>query len=257
MLLGVPTRDDWDGGQEEGAIDGRRLAQLVASPAERRLFRTERIEPIADSVVAFLVDCSGSMKEHAESVAMLVDVFARALERAGVASEALGFTTGAWNGGRARRDWQRAGRPSHPGRLNETLQIVFKDGDTTWRRARPAIASLLKTDLYREGVDGEAVEWACSRLRVRSEARRVLIVVSDGSPMDGATALANDPHYLDHHLQDVVERQTRDGGVEIVGIGVGLDLSPYYRRSHVLDLSSAIGDRAFREVIETLARGPS
>src|SRR5690606_40352390 len=124
-LLAVPVRDDWNAGQEEGYVDGRRLAQLIASPAERRLFRTERLEPAAQCLVAFLIDCSGSMKQHAESVAMLVDVLARALEMAGVATEILGFTTGAWNGGRALRDWQRAGRPPHPGRLNEACHVVF------------------------------------------------------------------------------------------------------------------------------------
>jgi cobaltochelatase CobT len=252
-LLAVPARDGWDGGQEEGHIDGRRLAQLVASPTERRLFRSERFEPLADCVVSFLIDCSGSMREHAESVAMLVDVMARALEQAGVASEILGFTTGAWNGGRARRDWLRAGKPAHPGRLNERCHIVFKDADTPWRRARPAIAALLKADLFREGFDGEAVDWACTRLLARAEERRLLLVVSDGSPMDSATKLANDAHYLDHHLRDVVARREQAGGVAIAGVGVGLDLSPYYSRSHVLDLAASTGNTIFREITELIA----
>ncbi|SFQ68385.1 cobaltochelatase CobT [Variovorax sp. OK605] len=252
-LLAEPERDGWDGGQEEGLIDGRRLAQLVASPTERRLFRTERMAPVADCVVTFLIDCSGSMKEHAESVAMMADVFARALEQAGVASEVLGFTTGAWNGGRAQREWVRAGRPPHPGRLNERCHIVFKAAATPWRRARPAMAALLKADLFREGIDGEAVDWACVRLRQRSEARKLLLVISDGSPMDSATHLANDAHYLDHHLRDVVARQEQRGDIAIAGIGVGLDLSPYYSRSHVLDLATSSGNTLFREVIELMA----
>src|SRR2546423_984210 len=118
-LLALPVRDGWDGSQEEGYIDGRRLAQLVASPTERRLFRVERHEPVADCLVSFLIDCSGSMTQHIESVAMLVDVFVRALEQADVASEVLGFTTGAWNGGRALRDWRRARRPPQPRRLDQ------------------------------------------------------------------------------------------------------------------------------------------
>ncbi|SCX58880.1 cobalt chelatase [Variovorax sp. EL159] len=252
-LLADPTRDGWDSGQEEGLIDGRRLAQLVASPTERRLFRTERMEPVADSLVTFLIDCSGSMKEHAESVAMMVDVFARALEQAGVASEVLGFTTGAWNGGRAQREWVRAGRPAHPGRLNERCHLVFKAAATPWRRARPAMAALLKADLFREGIDGEAVDWACARLRQRTEERKLLLVISDGSPMDSATHLANDAHYLDHHLRDVVARQEQRGDIAIAGIGVGLDLSPYYSRSHVLDLATSTGNTIFREVIELMA----
>ncbi|MBB4224746.1 cobaltochelatase CobT-related protein [Variovorax guangxiensis] len=252
-LLAEPERDGWDGAQVEGLVDGRRLAQLVASPTERRLFRTERMEPLADCIVTFLIDCSGSMKEHAEPVAMMVDVFARALEQAGVACEVLGFTTGAWNGGRPQREWVRAGRPPHPGRLNERCHIVFKAAATPWRRARPAMAALLKADLFREGIDGEALDWACMRLRQRGEARKLLMVISDGSPMDSATHLANDAHYLDHHLRDVVARQEQRGDIEIAGIGVGLDLSPCYSRSHVLDLANPSGNTIFREVIGLMA----
>jgi len=254
-LLAVPARDGWDGSREEGHIDGRRLAQLIVSPTERRLFRVEREDPVSDCVVSFLIDCSGSMKQHVESVAMLVDVFVRALEQAGAASEVLGFTTGAWSGGRAQRDWQRAGRPRHPGRLNEVCHMVFKDADTPWRRARPDIAALLKADLFREGIDGEAVDWACERLEGRSEGRRLLVVVSDGSPMDSATELANDTHYLDHHLRDVVARREQGGRVGICAVGVGLDLSPYYRRSRALDLDpgSPIGNDVFRDIAAMLA----
>ncbi|MEJ8825846.1 cobalt chelatase [Variovorax humicola] len=253
-VFAVDSRNEWEGSQEEGSIDGRRLSQLIASPTERRLFRIERQEPAADGVVSFLVDCSGSMKQHVETVAMLVDVFARALEQAGVASEVLGFTTGAWNGGRALRDWQRARRPAHPGRLNEACHMVFKDADTPWRRARPDIAALLKSDLFREGVDGEAIDWACARLRGRSEGRRLLIVISDGSPMDSATQLANDAHYLDHHLREVVARHAQQGGVEVYGVGVGLDLSPYYRRNRVIDAVAPLRNEVFSEIVAMIAR---
>ena len=252
-LLAQPVRDGWDGAQEQGRIDGRRLAQLVVSPTERRLFRIEREEPAADCVVSFLVDCSGSMKQHIESVALMVDVFVRALEQAGVASEVLGFTTGAWNGGRALRDWRRAGQPQHPGRLNEACHMVFKDADTPWRRARRAIAALLKADLFREGIDGEAVDWACTRLDGRTERRRLLVVLSDGCPMDSATNLANDAHYLDDHLREVVARREQGGAVEIYGVGVGLDLSPYYRSSQALDLSASVSNEAIREIVAMIA----
>jgi cobaltochelatase CobT len=252
-LLSRPARDGWDGGREEGRVDGRRLAQLIVSPTERRLFRVERQDPRADCLVSFLIDCSGSMKQHIESVAMLIDVFVRALDDAGVASEVLGFSTGAWNGGRAQRDWHRAGRPRHPGRLNEVCHLVFKDAETPWRRARRAIAALLKADLFREGIDGEAVDWACTRMLGRSESRRILIVVSDGCPMDCATQLANDAHYLDHHLRDVVARREQEGAVEIFGLGVGLDLSPYYRRALALDLSSSVRNEVFGEIAGMIA----
>ncbi len=252
-LLARPQADGWDGAQEDGRIDGRRLAQLVASPAERRLFRQERIEPHADTLLTFLVDCSGSMKEPIEAVAMIVDVLARALEMAGAGCEVLGFTTGAWNGGRTQRDWMRAGRPRHPGRLNEVCHMVFKSADTPWRRARRGIAALLKADLFREGIDGEAVDWAVARMHGRAERRRILLVVSDGSPMDAATALANDEHYLGQHLRDVVQRHEAVRDAEIAGIGVGLDLSPYYTRSQVLDLSAPPGPRVFQEILELIA----
>ncbi|HEY2572046.1 MAG TPA: hypothetical protein VGI27_11250, partial [Solirubrobacteraceae bacterium] len=253
-LLAAPTEQGWDGAQEEGRIDGRSLARLVATPSERRLFRRERIEPEADAAVTFLVDCSGSMKAYVESVAVLLDVFARAFELAGVPIEVLGFSTGAWNGGRSLRAWKQAGRPSHPGRLNERLHLVFKAFETPWRRARPALAALLKADLFREGIDGEAVDWAVARLAGRDEKCKLLFVVSDGSPMDTATALANDDHYLEQHLRDVVARHESKGEVDIVGLGVGLDLSPFYSRSHVLDLGGAIGGAMFGEVVELLAR---
>jgi cobaltochelatase CobT len=252
-LLALPAEQGWDGAQEEGRIDGRSLARLVATPLERRLFRRERIEPHADAAVSFLVDCSGSMKEHAETLAVLLDVFARAFEMAGVPCEVLGFTTGAWNGGRALRAWKRVGRPAHPGRLNERLHLVFKAFETRWRHARPAMAALLKADLFREGLDGEALEWASGRLAALAERRKILFVVSDGSPMDGATALANDAHYLDQHLRDVVARVENAGAVEVIGLGVGLDLSPFYSQSHVLDLGGVIGRAMFDEVVELLA----
>jgi cobaltochelatase CobT len=253
-LLADPVRDGWDPDKEEGHIDGRTLSRLITSPTERRLFRTERVDPVANCQVTLLIDCSGSMGRHAESVAVIADVLARALDLAGASSEILGFTTGAWHGGRALRDWKRAGRPRRPGRLNELCHLVFKDADTPWRRARTGIAGLLRRDLFREGLDGEAVEWACARMARRPEQRRRLIVLSDGSPMDGATALTNDAHYIDNHLTDVVRRQERAGYAAIYGLGFGLDLSPYYRRSHALDPALGTSMRAFREIIGMLAR---
>lgn len=253
-LLAQPQRDGWDCGQEEGYIDGRRLAQLVSSPAERRLFRLERYRPRADCLVSFLVDCSGSMKQHAEPLAMLIDVLARAMEAAGVSTEILGFTTGAWNGGKPYRDWLRQGRPAAPGRLNSLCHMVFKDAASSWRRARPGIAALLKADLFREGIDGEAVDWACERMCARSEQRRILLVLSDGSPTDSATNLANDAFYLDKHLKEVVARRT-GSGLEIYGLGVSLDLGAYHQRHLALDLSAPLGNAIFTDIMQLIARG--
>ena len=253
-IFAQPQRDGWLFGEEEGYIDGRRLTQVVSSPDERRLFRQELFQPQPHALFSLLIDCSGSMKAHIESVAVLVDVLARALQQAGVASEVLGFTTGAWNGGRVQRDWMAAGRPNHPGRLNELSYMIYKDAETSWRRARPSIAAMLKPDLFREGIDGEAIDWACARMLGRSETRRVLVVISDGCPMDAATNLANDRFYLDNHLKEVVARRERQGEVEIIGVGVGLDLSPYYRRRLALDLTRGVDNRVFDEIVGLLRR---
>jgi cobaltochelatase CobT len=253
-VLAMPVREGWMDGQEAGRIDGRRLSQLIASPTERRLFCTEPEVPLVACACTFLIDCSGSMRAHIESVAVLVDVLARAMEQLGVHTEVLGFSTNAWNGGRAHRQWVRAGRPLHPGRLNETAHLIFKDRETPWRQARQAMGALLKSELFREGVDGEALRWAAQRLEQHSDARRLLVVISDGSPTDGATALANDEHYLDHDLSNVVAEIEAQGRVEVLGLGVGLDLSPYYRRHRVLDLSNSVTQQVLRESVGLLAR---
>lgn len=251
-LLARPQAEGWEGGHEQGRIDGRRLAQLVASPAERRLFLEQPCPPLADCMLSFLVDCSGSMRQHAEPVALLLDVFSRALDLAGVEHEILGFTTGAWNGGRARRDWLRAGQPRHPGRLNEITHMVFKPRELSWRRARTGIAALLKPDLYREGVDGEAVQWACARMQGLGHRRRVLLVISDGCPMDTASENANLPGYLEQHLVDVVAQAWARSEAEVMGVGVGLDLGALYPRSIAMDLSRLRANGALLDLLQLI-----
>jgi cobaltochelatase CobT len=256
-VLAKPERDGWLFGQEEGVIDGRRLSQLVSSPTERRLFLRDRHVPVSDCAVAFLVDCSGSMKQYGAQLALMLDIFMRAFEQAGVSTEILGFTTRSWNGGRARRAWFARGRPAAPGRLNELCHLVFKDADTHWRRARTGICALMKPDLFREGIDGEAVLWASQRLLARQRQRRLLVVISDGCPMDSATNLANDAFYLDNHLKAVVRQCWREKGVEVLGMGVGLDLSPYYPRSLAVNLDDGLDNAAFDAFLRLLAhRGP-
>ncbi|WP_199055417.1 cobalt chelatase [Aquitalea sp. ASV15] len=240
MRLAQPQMDGWRGGEEEGRLDGRRLAQLVSSPAERSVFRQEQYRLRADCAVTLLVDCSGSMKRFAESLAILLDVLLRVLDQAGISCELLGFTTASWNGGRALAEWRAAGCPPHSGRLNERCHLVFKNFAQGWRRARQDVAALLKTDLYREGLDGEAVEWACQRLSARREGCRLLLVISDGSPTDSATVMANDPFYLDNHLKSVLARHEQEGQIDIIGVGLGLDLSPFYRRNLAIDLSQGV-----------------
>ena len=190
-MLWEPRQDGWAFGEEEGRIDGRRLAQLVSSPTERRLFYREQFKLGTDCAVSLLIDCSGSMKHHIVPVTMMAESLIRALEMIGAGTELLGFTTGAWNGGRAYKEWMRSGRPREPGRLNEVCHMVFKDAERSWRRARTDIAALLKADLFREGIDGEAVDWACERLLARPEKRRILIVISDGCPADSEIGRAH------------------------------------------------------------------
>jgi cobaltochelatase CobT len=252
-VLARPQRDGWRFGEEEGIIDGRRLAQVVSSPAERRVFRRDQYLPLADCTASFLIDCSGSMKQHGLALAMMMDIFMRALEQAGVATEILGYTTLAWNGGRARQDWLAQGRAAHPGRLNEVCHLVFKDAETSWRRARSRIVALMKPDLFREGIDGEAVQWACERLLRRDRRRRILVVVSDGCPMDSATQLVNDDFYLDNHLKAVLRQYGAMPGMDIIGLGVGLDLSPYYQRSLAVDLSDGLKNTMFDDMLRLLS----
>lgn len=240
--------------QEEGHIDGRRLAQLVSSPHNHRVFYQQREEPTPQASITLLLDCSGSMRHHGMVLALLMDILGRVFERAGIPHEFLGFTTATWNGGLPAREWAAAGRrPSPPGRLNATQHLIFRSLAMTRQQSRLGLTTALRPELFREGVDGEAVQWACERLQAQTDARRkILWVVSDGGPMDSATALANPPGFLDAHLRRVVQHQMRDGGVEILGIGVGQDLSAYYPHSIGLDLDKGLSMTALLALIRTL-----
>lgn len=246
--------DGWNFAQEEGHLDGSRLSQLVTDPQQSAIFKQEMQRPVNQTAVTILMDCSGSMKAHAKPLSLLLDVLGRSLEMAGAAVEILGFSTQAWNGGRARRQWQRAGRPEFPGRLNERLHIVFKEGNKRWRHARQGVAALRKPDIFREGLDGEAVEWACQRLRAQTAQRRILLLISDGCPMDTATHQANDEHYLDQHLRQVLAAQERAGDIQVCALGVGLDLGVFYRRRLAIDLLEQIDESLMLEIAALLCK---
>ncbi len=232
-----PAPNGWLFGQDEGLIDSGRLSRLVTSTGDARVFRLPDQEDRVAAQVTVLLDCSGSMRRHQERLATLIDLLVRTLDLAGIDSEVLGYTTAAWNGGRAMQDWRSHGRPARPGRLNERLHLVLKTPDQTWRHSRRSLAGLLRSDYYREALDGEAVEWAAARLSELPDLEhRVLLVVSDGSPMDSATAIVHGPDYLDQHLSAVVDRLEHDGAVHTLGLGVGLDLSAFYPRRHVIDV---------------------
>ena len=240
-LFGAPTDDDWRFGHDQGVLDGRRLGQLVANPSNHELFKDRRQQQIANTAVTFLIDNSGSMKrQRFQAVAVLVDTFSRALDLAGVTNEILGFTTGGWSGGRPIGDWNRAGQPERPGRMNETLHIVYKDADVSWRRARSGIASLSDPQHFREGVDGEALAWAHQRLISRNEPRRIIVMISDGSPTDAATSNVNRAGFLDDHLAQVAALIEQHNPIELGAIGIDLDMAAYIRNSIELDLTGTL-----------------
>ena len=256
QIVALLSRPNWqapESGHDEGRIDGRRLSQLLANPLNRHLFTGECQRLVTDARVCFLIDCSGSMKAQREPLALVVDLMTRALDLAGVPCEVLGFTTGAYSGGRALRDWHRAGQPPAPGRLNECCHIVFKSSEQSWRLARRDMAALLKPELYRECLNGEALLWAEQRLLAHTASRRILLVISDGCPSDSATAQTNGPQYLEQHLQTVTERIERSGRIELTALGVGQDMSGHYRHSDMLDFSELKGQRAaFTQILSAL-----
>jgi len=251
-LFSVPEKSGWNFGEEEGYLDGRRLSQLVSNPAYSRVFKQQRWSQRCDTAVSFLIDNSGSMKrQRFEAVTIIVDILSRALELAGIRSEILGFTTAGWTGGKSIEMWRQAGMPAEPGRLNDRMHIVYKDFATTWRRSRYGIASMLNTTHFREGLDGEALEWASQRLSQEDVDRRCLVMFSDGAPMDSATHHHNDEQFLERHLSYVVDQIERSGTVELRGIGIGLDMDEFFRQSIALDLTGTLGNQEFR-VLETL-----
>lgn len=249
--LGTTVERGWDRGGEDGELDPGLLTRLVAHPGDRRVFRERHAQNTIDVAVTILIDMSGSMKPHRLRLVPLLAVLARAVRRAGAQVEVLGHTTVTWGGALARRDWQRAGRPPRPGRLSELQHIVLLDGGAPAARGRDWPAALLRTSLYREGVDGEALTWAMERLAHTEAARRLLLVVSDGSPMETSTARANDQHYLDQHLRAVVD--AGPAGIEVVGLGVGLDLSAFYDDYAILDLTEPLPHVA-SQVLAVLGR---
>ena len=222
----------WDFDLEEGTLDAGRLARVVANPMTPLSFKMERDTEFRDTIVTLLLDNSGSMRGRPISIAAIsADVLARTLERCQVKVEILGFTTRAWKGGQSRESWLAAQRPPLPGRLNDLRHIVYKSADAPWRRARPNLGLMMKEGLLKENIDGEALEWAHRRLLARPEARRVLMVISDGAPVDDSTLSVNPANYLEKHLRDVISMIERRRLVELIAIGIGHDVTRYYSRA--------------------------
>jgi cobaltochelatase CobT len=222
----------WDFDQEEGMIDAARLARIVVSPGSSLSYKIERETDFRDTVVTLLIDNSGSMRGRPISIAAIsADILARTLERCGVKTEILGFTTRAWKGGQAREDWLAAGRQPMPGRLNDLRHIIYKKADEPWRHAKRNLGLMMREGLLKENIDGEALLWAHNRLIARAEDRRILMVISDGAPVDDSTLSVNHGGYLEQHLRKVIEMIETRSPVQLVAIGIGHDVTRYYKRA--------------------------
>jgi cobaltochelatase CobT len=222
----------WEFDQEEGWLDSARLTRIITDPMQPLAYKRERDTSFRDTVVTLLLDNSGSMRGRPITVAATcADILARTLERCGVKVEILGFTTRAWKGGQSREAWLQAGKPAGPGRLNDLRHIVYKAADAPWRRARRNLGLMMREGLLKENIDGEALAWAHNRLLARPEARRILMMISDGAPVDDSTLSVNAGNYLERHLRAVIEEIETRSPVELIAIGIGHDVTRYYRRA--------------------------
>ncbi|MGB5066518.1 MAG: cobaltochelatase subunit CobT, partial [Albidovulum sp.] len=222
----------WEFDLEEGTLDAGRLARVVANPTTPLSFKVEKDTEFRDTCVTLLIDNSGSMRGRPISIAAIcADVLARTLERCQVKVEILGFTTRAWKGGQARERWLAEGRPQQPGRLNDLRHIIYKAADAPWRRVRANLGLMMKEGLLKENIDGEALEWAHRRMAGRPEQRKILMVISDGAPVDDSTLSVNPANYLEKHLRDVIAMVERRRAVELIAIGIGHDVTRYYGRA--------------------------
>ena len=249
-LLAKQTRS-WEFDLEEGILDAGRLSRVVVNPTHPLSYKLERDTNFRDTVVTLLVDNSGSMRGRPITVAaMCGDILARTLERCSVKVEILGFTTRSWKGGQAREKWVADGKPKNPGRLNDIRHIVFKAAEQPWRRARKNLGLMLREGLLKENIDGEALLWAHQRLLGRPEQRRILMVISDGAPVDDATLSANPGNFLERHLRDVIEYIETRSDVELTAIGIGHDVTRYYRRAVTIVDAEELGGTMMNQLAE-------
>ncbi|MFT9098972.1 MAG: cobaltochelatase subunit CobT [Zymomonas mobilis subsp. pomaceae] len=240
----------WDFDQDEGLLDAARLSRIIANPLLPLSYKIEREASFKDTVVTLLIDNSGSMRGRPISIAAIsADILARTLERCGVRTEILGFTTRAWKGGSSREDWLNAGRPPAPGRLNDLRHIIYKEADEPWRRAKNSLGLMMREGLLKENIDGEALIWAHNRLLARPEDRRILMVISDGAPVDDSTLSVNSSSYLEKHLRQVINWIENKSPVQLLAIGIGHDVTRYYRRAVTLMDAEQLGGA----IVEQLA----
>jgi len=241
----------WDFDQEEGILDAARLSRVVVSPGTALSYKVEQDIEFRDTIVTLLIDNSGSMRGRPISIAAIsADILARTLERCGVKTEILGFTTRAWKGGQSREAWLADGKPQNPGRLNDLRHIVYKQADEPWRRARRNLGLMMREGLLKENIDGEALMWAHSRLMARQEERRIMMVISDGAPVDDSTLSVNSAGYLEAHLRGVIDWIEKVSPVQLVAIGIGHDVTRYYRRAVTIMDVEQLGGTIMEQLAE-------
>ncbi|MBM3601708.1 MAG: cobaltochelatase subunit CobT [Alphaproteobacteria bacterium] len=241
----------WEFDLDEGMLDAGKLARIVVNPMQPLSYKIEKETQFRDTVVTLLIDNSGSMRGRPITIAaMSADILARTLERCGVKVEILGFTTRAWKGGQSRERWIAQGKPANPGRLNDLRHIVYKSGDAPWRRARKSLGLMLREGILKENIDGEALLWAHNRLIQRTEERRILMVISDGAPVDDSTLSVNPGNYLERHLRDVIRYIETRSPVELIAIGIGHDVTRYYRRAVTIVDAEQLGGTMMEKLAE-------
>jgi cobaltochelatase CobT len=247
----------WQFDLEEGVLDVARLSRVVTEPLAPLTFKQEDDTDFRDTVVTLLLDNSGSMRGRPIMIAAIcADILARTLERCGVKTEILGFTTKAWKGGQARDQWMKAGKTPGPGRLNDLRHIIYKAADAPWRRARRNLGLMMREGLLKENIDGEALEWAHDRLLGRPEQRRILMVISDGAPVDDSTLSVNSGGYLERHLRDVIARIQDYSPVELIAIGIGHDVTRYYSRAVTIVDAEQLGGAIVDKLAELFEEEP-
>lgn len=256
-VLMAQQRRNWEFDLEEGQLDTARLTRVLTEPMMPLTFKQESETPFRDTVVTLLLDNSGSM--HGRSIrvaAVCADILSATLERCGVRVEILGFTTGAWKGGKSRERWVADGYPPNPGRLNDLRHIVYKSADTPWRQSRVNLGLMMRKGLLKENIDGEALLWAHGRLSQRSEQRRILMMISDGAPIDDSTLSTNAGRFLERHLRHVIANIERQGDIELVAIGIGHDVRQYYSRATTIHDVAQLADVMTSQLVELFSTAP-
>ena len=241
----------WEFDLEEGMLDSARLPRVVVDPLQALSFKQEKDMAFRDTVVTLLLDNSGSMRGRPITVAATcADILARTLERCGVKVEILGFSTRAWKGGQSRETWLQAGKPPNPGRLNDIRHVIYKQADAPWRRSRKNLGLMMREGLLKENIDGEALDWAHQRLLGRPEQRKILMMISDGAPVDDSTLSVNPGNYLERHLRFVIEEIETHSPVELIAIGIGHDVTRYYRRAVTIVDAEELGGAMTEKLAE-------